>query len=130
MDSPSAIAKLLTAIVMVAERKGVTHLKIVPAGTGAVVYHWCGAGWQEELATETAPLHMHLMRHLATQLSAEIPPPGNTRIGQFSLQWPDGRAIHVLGAIDHDFEVAAYLELVDGETFASGRAPRSPQAPS
>ena len=43
----------------------------------------------------------------------------------------DGKSpLCVLAAIDHDMELAAYLELVDEATWETGREPQPPGSPA
>jgi len=130
MSASSGIAQYTLLTLLAAERANATHVRIKPAGTAAVIELWRGhdVGWQEsDLTDRTQPFHLHVMRQLATMMSAEMPAQGQLVTGRIQLVRGDDRPpLYVLAAIDHDLTVAAYLELVDAAAFESGRPPQSP----
>jgi hypothetical protein len=127
MSAPTGIEKYALLMLLVADRERATHVKIVGAGTAAVIQLWRGDGWAEsDLTDRSYPFHLPLMRQLSTMLSGTMPGQGQTLTGRFALEREGTDPLYILGAIDHDHEVAAYLELVDAATYATGRSPQSP----
>lgn len=125
----SGIEKYTLLMMLVAERANATHVRIKPAGTAAVIELWRDdVGWHEsDLTDRTQPFHLHVMRQLAAMMSAAMPAQGELLTGKIQLVRGDDKPpLYVLAAIDHDFSVEAYLELVDAATFESGRPPQSP----
>lgn len=127
----SGLEKYATLIFLIADRDQVVHIRVVPAGTAAVIELWRGDAWEElDLTDRSAPLHMPLMRHFALMLLGEMPGQGATLTGTFALERDGKPDIRVLGALAHDFEVSAYFELVDAATYETGRAPQPPRNPA
>lgn len=131
MSAPTGIAQYTLLILLVAERDGATHVKISGANTAAVIQLWRGGQWVESDVTDRAyPFHLPVMRQLATMLNGAMPVQGQTLVGRFALARAGKDPLYILGAIDHDLDVTAYLELVDELAYASGRPPRSPKPPA
>ena len=121
------LEQYVNLVFLVADRDHVTHLRIVPAGTSAVIDFWRDDAWHEmDLTDRSAPLHMPVMRHLATMLLGDIPTQGSTLAGNFALARDGKPDICVLGVLVNDFDIAAYFELVDLATYETGREPTPP----
>ncbi len=125
----AGLEKYATLIFLVADRDQVTHIRVVPDGTAAVIELWRGGAWDElDLTDRSAPLHMPLMRHFALMLLGDLPRQGATLTGSFALAREGKPDIHVLGAVHHDSNLAAFFELVDAATYETQRAPQPPRA--
>jgi hypothetical protein len=128
---PTGVQKLLIVVLLDAERHGVTHIRIKPAGTAAIIELWIAGAWHESPLTERSqPFHAQLIRRLAEYMEQPVPPPGHVQTGRIFFERDDKPPLCVLAAIDHDMELSAYLELVDQATWETGRDPQPPSRPA
>lgn len=51
---PTGVQKLVVALLLVAEKRGATHVRIKSAGTAAVIELWERGGWVESDLTDHA----------------------------------------------------------------------------
>lgn len=128
MSASDGIQKYAYLIVIAAALERVSHIRIKPAGTGAVIEFWRGDVWEEGSMTDRSqPLHMHLVRKFATLLGGGVPPADSALTGRFSLARPDKPMLFVLGAVVNAFDLSVHLEIVDETTYNSARAPEPPR---
>jgi hypothetical protein len=128
---PSGVQKLLIVMLLDADRRRATHIRIKPAGTAAVIEFWIDRAWQEsQLTDRSLPLHAQLMRRIAEFAQQAVPPPGHLMTGRMMFERGGAAPLYILVGIDHDHELAAYLELVDQATWETGRDPQPPVRPA
>jgi hypothetical protein len=131
MNLGGGLAKYTTLIFLMAERTKATHIRMIPttteAPTSTTIEMWHDGAWHlSDLTTHELKGHLQLMGHLAGMMQGKLPPQGSIMTGNFALTRSDVPDLCILGALVHDVDVAAYFELVDEVTYASGRAPQPP----
>lgn len=131
MNPGSGLAKYATLVFLMAERAKATHIRLLPGSaetpSSTTIELWYDGAWHlSDLTTHELKGHLPLMRLLAGMMQGEVPPQGSIMTGNFALTRPNVADLCILGALVHDFDVAAYFELVDADTYATGRAPQPP----
>jgi hypothetical protein len=124
-----AIERYVNAVFLASIKLGASHIRIRPVGVGLSVELWIDGSWQpQSIGSPTLTIHMRVMRRLAVLLGQLVPPQGSVLTGGLELVVGGGTHHYFLVAIDHDLEIAAYIELVDKPTFESRKEPRPPMA--
>jgi hypothetical protein len=119
--SQDAWGKYLTLVLQLAVKHSITHVRIRPDDTAAIVQFWTDAEWSDEdaLTERSVPMHMHLMQKLAALMSGSVPASGQQLHGAFILKQSDTPPMYIHAVIDHDLELVATLERVDESEFGT-----------
>jgi hypothetical protein len=121
------IERYVNAFLLAAAKLGASHIRVRPMGDGVSVEFWLDGAWTPQgLSDPNIPIHMRLMRRLAVMLGQLPPPPGKVLTGGIGLTVGEDTELYYLVAIDHDLELAAYIELVAKDGFQTRTEPRPP----
>lgn len=122
------IERYVNAFLLAAAKLGASHIRVRPMGEGVSVEFWLDGAWTPQgLSDPKLPIHMRLMRRLSVMLGELVPPQGKVLTGGIGLTvGDDEKNLYYLVAVDHDLELAAYIELVDKHGFETRTEPRPP----
>jgi hypothetical protein len=121
------IERYVNAFLLAAAKLGASHIRVRPMGEGVSVEFWLDGAWTPQgLSDPNVPIHMRIMRRISVMLGQLVPPPGKVLTGAIGLSVGEDSELYYLVAIDHDLELAAYIELTDKLGFETRTEPRPP----
>jgi hypothetical protein len=121
------IERYVNAFLLAAATLGASHIRVRPMGEGVSVEFWLDGAWTPQgISDPNLPIHMRLMRRLSVMLGQLVPPQGKVLTGGIGLSVGDDKELYYLVAIDHDLELAAYIEVVDKHGWQTRSEPRPP----
>ncbi len=119
------VEQLVNALLTSAARKHASHVRVTGSETGGAVQFWIEGAWEEQLALDRA-LFIPIVRRLGVMIGVLPPRRGHPRFGKFSMPLTRTRTAYFLIAVDRAADLTALVELVDEETYESGRQPSRP----
>jgi hypothetical protein len=118
------VETFVNAMLISAAHKRASHIRAMADHTAGSVQFFIDGDWEHQVATPQ-DLHTPIVRRLGVMMGVLPPKKGDPKFGGFVLSH-EGIKLYVLVAIDRSDELSALVELVDHETFESGRQPKPP----